>query len=430
MKKQIHIGIAGLGTVGSGVVEVLQKNQALLAARSGVELQVSAVSARNKNQQRAVSLDGLRWVDNAVDLAKDPAIDLVVEVIGGSEGIAHEVCETALKHKKHVVTANKALIAHHGVKLAQLAEDNGVKLTFEAAVAGGIPIVKSLKEGLAANRIQRVCGIMNGTCNYILTSMLSTGRDFSEVLKEAQDLGYAEADPSFDIDGIDTAHKLAILTSLAYGTPVNIDNMYIEGIRHITLSDIIHAEELGYKIKLLGICDETEHGIEQRVHPCMVPADTPIASVDGVFNAVFVEGDFVGKTMFEGPGAGMGATASAVVADIVDIASGRASHPFNVPVKSLSPKPFAPISERKGEYYIRLAVLDKPGVMADITAILRDEQISLEAVQQKAHKPDEPVDLVLVTHETPESAMKRALDAIGALPTVTKMPYTIRIEIL
>lgn len=430
MQKQLRIGVAGLGTVGSGVVEILQKNQPLLTARAGVELKLVAVSARNKARQRSLNLDGVKWVENALELAQDPEIDIVVELIGGSEGIAHQLCETALKNKKHVVTANKALIAHHGVKLAKLAEENQIALALEAAVAGGIPIIKALKEGLSANRITRICGIMNGTCNYILTSMQATGRDFASVLKEAQDLGYAEADPSFDVDGVDTAHKLAILTSLSYGSPVNLDSMYIEGIRNITLADIKHASELGYKIKLLGICSETEHGIEQRVHPCMVQVDAPIASVDGVYNAVFVEGDFVGKTLFQGPGAGKGPTASAVVADIVDIANHRISNPFGIAVANLKPKPFASIDNRVGEYYIRLLVLDKPGVIADISEILRNESISLEAVQQKAHKPGEPVDLVLVTHETPEHSMKKALAAIGKLPTVTEPPHTIRIEIL
>ena len=426
--KSLRIGVAGLGTVGGGVIKILQQHAVLLKERCGVELVVSAVSARDKNRDRGINLDGITWYDDAVALASAPEVDVVVELIGGSEGVAYTLCEQSLNNKKHVVTANKALLAHHGVVLAKLAENHNKVLAFEAAVAGGIPIVKALKEGLAANQIKRVCGIMNGTGNYILTTMEDTGRDFLDVLQEAQELGYAEADPSFDVDGIDTAHKLALLTSLAYGIPVNFDAVYVEGIREISVADIKHAAELGYKVKLLGICSETPDGIEQRVHPCMIPLSASLAGVGGVNNAIFVEGDFVGKTMFEGPGAGEGATASAVVADIMDIASNRHSYVFNVPVERLKERPLAPISARVGEYYVRLVVLDKPGVIAEITDVLQDNAISLEAVQQKAHNPEEPVDLVLVTHETPEASMQKALEVIAKIDAVKEQPRIIRIE--
>lgn len=430
MTKTLNIAIAGLGTVGAGVVKIIQENAALLRQRSGMAISLVAVSARDKNRNRDLNLQGVKWVDDPVALADEKDVDVVVELIGGAEGVARALCQKALQNGKHVVTANKALIAHHGVELAKLAEQHKVQLCFEAAVAGGIPIIKTLKEGLAANRYKRICGIMNGTCNFILTSMQEESRDFDDVLQEAQEKGYAEADPTFDIDGIDTAHKLAIITSLAYGVPVNIEAMYIEGIRNVTLSDIRYALELGYKIKLLGICGETPQGIEQRVHPCMIPIHAPLASVDGVYNAVFVEGDRVGKTMFEGPGAGQGATASAVVADVLDIASGRRSYAFNVPAGELKPRIFAPMDAREGAYYIRLTVVDKPGVMADIANILRDERISMESLLQKARKPNEPVDLVLTTHEVAEKSMQNAINRIKALDTVVETPHIIRMETL
>lgn len=426
----LRLGIAGLGTVGAGVIKILEHNAELLALRAKRPVKVTAVSARDKTRDRGVDLSAVQWVDSPVDLASRDDVDVVIELMGGAEGAARQLCEKALANKKHVITANKALIAHHGTALAKTAEENNVSLAFEAAVAGGIPIIKSLKEGLGANRFTRICGILNGTCNYILTCMAKEGRSFDDVLKEAQELGYAEADPSFDIDGVDTAHKLAILSALAYGIPVDINATYIEGIRHIGLEDIRHAEELGYKIKLLGICGETAHGIEQRVHPCMVPVDSPIASVDGVFNAVLAQGNYVGKTMFEGPGAGQGATASAVVADILDIANNRASLPFNTPIAALKPRGFAPMDKRYGAYYVRLVVVDRPGVMADIANILREETISMESLLQKARKPEEPVDLVMTTHETTEQAMMRAMKRVVELDTVREKPRLIRIEVI
>ena len=430
MSGTLRVGIAGLGTVGAGVVKLLAAQSGLLARRSGSAIAVTAVSARNRGRDRGIDIGHLRWHDNPVDLAAADDVDVVVELIGGEDGPAKAVVETAIAAGKHAVTANKALIARHGTALAAAAENAGVALNFEAAVAGGIPIVKAMREGLAGNRHSRVYGILNGTCNYILTEMESTGADFADVLREAQDLGYAEADPAFDIDGVDAAHKLAILTSLAFGCPVDFDAVHVEGIRPVEAIDITFARELGYRIKLLAIAGQTPHGIAQRVHPCMVPANTPIAHVDGVFNAVVVDGDFVDRTIYEGRGAGEGPTASAVVADIVDIARGIRLPTFSVPAANLEALPTAAMQRHVGPYYIRLVVYDRPGVMADISAILRDERISMESLLQRGRAPDEPVPLVMITHDTEEAAMTSALAKIGALDCVCEPPKMIRIELL
>ena len=329
---------------------------------------------------------------------------------------------------KPVVTANKALIAHHGTALARLAEAKDTTFAFEAAVAGGIPVIKMLREGLAANEFRRIYGILNGTCNYILTTMRREQREFAEVLAEAQRLGYAEADPSFDIDGIDTAHKLAVLTATAFGSEVDFAGVHVEGIRHVSALDIAYADELGFRIKLLGIARRTEHGIEQRVHPCMVPVATPIANVEGVFNAVVAEGDFVGRVVMEGRGAGAGPTASAVVADLIDIAQRRSVPTFGRPVNLLDPARPAPMERHRGCYYIRLMVVDRPGVIADVTAALRDEDVSMESMLQRGRAPGEAVPVVLTTHETEEARMRRALARVAALGTVLEPPRTIRIE--
>ena len=361
-------------------------------------------------------------------MAANADADVVVELIGGADGIAKAVCDQAIAVGRSVVTANKALLAHHGTELARTAESAGVALCYEAAVAGGIPIIKALREGLAGNQLARVYGILNGTCNFILTTMRETGRDFDDVLAEAQALGYAEADPSLDIDGVDAAHKLAILTSVAYGCEVDFDGVHIEGIRHVSAEDIAFAEELGYRIKLLGIARRTEHGIEQRVHPCMVKLDTPVAHVEGVFNAVVAEGDFVGTTVFEGRGAGAGPTASAVVADLIDIARGNRIPTFAVPAGQLAPAKTAPMDQHFGAYYVRLMVLDRPGVIADASAALRDHRVSMESMLQRGRDPGEPVPVVITTHETREAEMIRALDQISALDTVVETPCMIRIE--
>ena len=430
MTTALRFGVAGLGTVGSGVLGLLREHGELIAQRAGRPIVVSAVSARDRRKERGLDLADARWFEDATALAADPEVDVVLELIGGSDGIAKAVVERAIGAGKHVISANKALLAHHGASLARDAEAAGVVLAYEAAVAGGIPIIKSIREGLAANRIGRVYGILNGTCNYILSSMRDTGREFDEVLAEAQELGYAEADPSFDVDGIDTAHKLAILTGLAFGCEVNFDGVYVEGIRHISALDIRYAEELGYRIKLLGLSRATGGGVEQRVHPCMVRAAAPIASIEGVFNAVVAEGDFVGSIMAEGQGAGAGPTASAVVADLIDIARGNRPATFAVPAGSLTQLPSLSMDRHEGCYYLRLVVMDKPGVIADVAAALRDEQISVEAMLQRGRAPDEAVSVVITTHETQEAPMLRALKPIAAIEATVEPPRMIRIEAL
>jgi homoserine dehydrogenase len=424
----LRIGIAGLGTVGSGVLRLLKAQYSLLSVRAGRPIEVVAVSARDRGKQRDADLSACRWMDDPAGLATAPDIDVVVELIGGDEGPARTLVETALANGRSVVTANKALLARHGVALARLAEANNVTLAYEASVCGGIPIIKGLREGLSANGVTELQGILNGTCNYILSQMRDTGRAFEEVLAEAQALGYAEADPSFDVDGIDTAHKLAILTAVAFGTEVDLPSVYIEGIRHIGALDITYADELGYAIKLLGIARRAPDGIEQRVHPCMVPKGAAIAGADGVNNAVVAQGDFAGKVNFVGRGAGGGPTASAVVADLIDIARGNRIPVFGVPVGKLVKAASRPIERRFGAYYLRLMVIDKPGVIADVAAALRDHQVSLESVLQRLRAPGDNVPVVLTTHETHEADMTAAVAQIAALEAVVEAPRVIRIE--
>jgi homoserine dehydrogenase len=428
MKAPLRIGIAGLGTVGAGVVKLLAEHGRLLSLRGGRSLKLVAVSARRKAKKRDIDLARVRWESDPMVLATAPDIDVVVELIGGSSGVARRLVQTALRSGKHVVTANKALLAMHGTELATLAEKKGGILSFEAAVAGGIPIIKALREGLVGNRVRRLYGILNGTCNYILTTMRETGRDFGAVLAEAQAAGYAEADPSFDVDGIDAAHKLAVLTGAAFGAKVNFAGVHIEGIRHVSAMDIQFAEELGFRIKLLGLARETRYGIEQRVHPCMVPLAAPIAHIEGVFNAVVVEGDFVGTTMFQGRGAGQGPTASAVVADLVDVARGRQMPAFVVPADRLSDKKISPMARHQGAYYIRLMVQDRPGVISAVSGALAKERISLESMLQRGRSQSGEVPVVLTTHETEEAAMRRALTRIAKLGAVAEEPCVIRIE--
>ncbi|MFL2541760.1 MAG: homoserine dehydrogenase [Candidatus Latescibacterota bacterium] len=428
MSEPIKLAVAGLGTVGLGLIELLGKQTDLLAERSGRRIKIVAVSARDRFKDRGVDLSRFEWFDDPVDMARNAAVDVFVELIGGSEGSAKDACEAAIAAGRHVVTANKALIAEHGTDIAIAAEKSGVVLAYEAAVAGGIPIIKALREGLAGNRIMRLQGILNGTCNYILTTMRETGRSFDDVLSEAQELGYAEADPSFDIDGVDAAHKLAILTSVAFGTEIDFASVHIEGIRHIAAEDIEYAGEFGYKIKLLGICERTVHGIQQRVHPAMVPQEAPIGGVEGVFNAVVTEGDFVGTTVLEGRGAGAGPTASAIVSDIVDIATGRLVHAFGVPTASLVPSEAALLDDHSGSYYVRLMVDDQPGVFAEIAAELAKHKISIEGVIQRSRSETEAVPVVMTTHETSEAAIQKVLSAFEALDAVREKPHVIRIE--
>lgn len=426
----LKIGIAGLGVVGQGVLRLLHQHGDALTARTGRPIKVVAVSSRDKRKKRDIPKGSWRWHAKAIDLAAAPDVDVVVELIGGADGVARNLVEAALKAGKGVVTANKAMLAMHGAKIAALAEQKAAPLGFEAAVAGGIPILKALREGLIGNRVQGITGILNGTCNYILTEMRETGRDFRDVLKEAQQLGYAEADPSFDIDGVDAAHKLAVLTSLAFNTKVDFKAVHVEGIRNVSAVDIAFAKEFGYRIKLLAIARRTARGVEQRVHPCMVPANTPIAHVDGVFNAVAAEGDYVGRVMFEGRGAGSNPTASAVVADLADMAAGRYAPAFGVPAARLQPLKAAAMSEHVGRYYIRLIVRDQPGVLADVSAVLRDEKISIESLVQRGRSEAEnqPVAVMLISHEAREADMTRAMKKIGKLRSVLQAPALIRIE--
>jgi len=424
----LKIAVAGLGTVGAGTLKLLAEQAGIIEQRCGRRITVTAVSARDPNKDRGVDLSGVRWFTDPVVMADEADADVFVELIGGSDGPARAAVEAALARGRHVVTANKALLANHGTTLARAAEERGLTLAFEAAVAGGIPIIKGLREGLAANRVSEIHGILNGTCNYILTEMRTTGREFADVLAEAQALGYAEADPSFDIDGIDAAHKLAILTSVAFGCPVDFASVLVEGIRHVSALDLKYAEELGYRIKLLGIARRTALGIEQRVHPCMVPREAPIATVDGVFNAVVAQTDFADRVWLVGRGAGAGPTASAVVADLIDVARGRTTPTFGIPANRLEPVQASPVEGRQGAYYLRLMVVDRPGVIADVAALLRDHNVSMESFIQRGRSPGEAVPVVLTTHETTEAAMQKALLAIGALPAVMEPPRMIRIE--
>lgn len=427
----LRLGIAGLGTVGVGVVKIVQGHAEVLAQRCGRAIEITAVSARDASKDRGVDVSAYDWVDDPVDLAGRDDVDVVVELIGGSEGPVKELVEAALANGKSVVTANKALLAHHGFALAKLAEDNDAGLAYEAAVAGGIPIIKALREGFAGNAIDAVYGILNGTCNYMLTAMRETGRDFDVILKEAQEAGYAEADPSFDIDGIDAGHKLALLSAIAFGTRPDFSSLQIEGIRKITAEDIAYADELGYRIKLLGIAKRLDDGqVMQVLEPCLVPLSCPIASVEDVYNAVYVNSDSADTALLTGRGAGQGPTASAVMADVVDLARGTKVPTFGVPADALTEPSWMNIDDVVSEYYLRLQVLDKPGVIAEISTILRDHKISIEALIQRGRDPHQPVPLVLTTHETRHGDMVRACAAFAQLESVVEEPCLMRIEAL
>ena len=435
MTAPIRLGIAGLGTVGTGVLDALAAHGGPIAARCGRPVEVVAVSARDRGKDRGGhDLSRLAWFDDPRALAAAPGIDVFVELIGGDGDPAKAAVEAALAAGKHVVTANKALLARHGTALARLAEKNRLALNFEAAVAGGIPIVKTMRESLAGNGLRHVFGILNGTCNYILTSMEAEGRDFAGVLKEAQELGYAEADPTFDIGGFDTAHKLALLTALAFGTEVSVDDIYIEGIEAITLADIRNAGSLGYKFKLLGVSVRTPDGIEQRVHPTLVPKDAPIADVNGVFNAVGVRGDFCGDLMLEGRGAGSHPTASSVLSDICDIARGIVLPVFGVPAAALEPYKRARMRAHEGGYYVALDMFDRPGELAAVATAFAAENISIESIIQRgpavggAATSGDIAPFVLITHNTLESAMRAALDRIVADGHAATPPRMVRIE--
>ena len=428
MASNLRIGIAGLGTVGAGVVKILQSHGADIARRAGQDIVITAVHARNAKKDRGVDLSAYGWEKDIAALATRDDVDVVVELIGGEDGDAKALVENSLKNKKHVVTANKALLAKHGLALAKLAEDNGVSLNFEASVAGGIPIIKALREGFAGNKIEGIYGILNGTCNYILTELRETGRDFGDVLKEAQEKGYAEADPTFDVDGIDAAHKLTILSALAFGVKPDFANIDITGIRKITANDIEFAKELGCRIKLLGIARDIGGRIAQSLEPCLVPIDAPMGTVEGVFNAVFVEGDFVDGAMLEGRGAGQGPTASAVVADLIDLARGYYLPAFGLPVSQLKDAQWAGAKDIVSGQYINLTVTDQPGVIADVSAILRDFGISIESMIQRGRDPGQPVSVVITTHECSREAIRAASAKIAALKSVAAPPTVLRIE--
>lgn len=428
MNLSLKIAIAGLGTVGVGVVKILEQHKNLIAERAGREIEITAVSARRKNQDRGVDLSGYNWVDNAADLADLDDVDMVVELIGGEHGIAYELSKNSLKNSKSLITANKAMIAHHGAELGDLAQANDVALRFEAAVAGGIPIIKIIGEGLAANELNLVYGIMNGTTNYMLSQMEATGKSYDDILEETDALGYLEADPALDLDGIDAAHKLAILSSVAFGTKTDFDNVYIEGIRKIKTLDIDYGKELGYRIKLLGITKYEAGKLSQRVHPVMIDGNLPIANVMDGFNALVVDGDFIDRTFYQGRGAGAGPTASAIVADVIDIARGHSGPAFFKATDKLVNAIPVSINERVGSYYLRLHVVDNAGVIADITTALKDEGVSIETMLQKGAQQDESVYVIIITHDVRETAMKNALNHINEISSVIDTPLSIRIE--
>ncbi len=438
MVEPLRVGLAGLGTVGIAVLRLLERRRADLEARCGRPIVVSAVSARSRGKDRGVDLSDVTWYDDPADLAHDNSIDVFVEVIGGEDGPARRAVEAAIARGLPVVTANKALLARHGNALARAAEAHDTGIGFEAAVAGGIPIVRTLREALPGNEISRVYGILNGTCNYILTRMEREGLDFATCLAEAQRLGYAEADPTFDIEGYDTAHKLALLTGLAFGTEVDADAILIEGISAITPDDIAAADELGYRIKLLGVASRAGDGIEQRVHPTMVPKSSAIARIDGVLNAVAVDSDALGEIVLVGPGAGGEATASSVIADLMDVATGRHIPTFGRPASAMQPYSAARIARHAGGYYLRLLIEDRPGALATIARHMADHGISLESIVQRRRAPraDAPSaavpsvvqPIVLITYETTEEAVRAAIGAIAAESVVAGPPKMIRIE--
>ena len=438
MAEPLKVGLAGLGTVGSAVIRLLDRGRDKLISRCGRPLEVVALSARSRAKKRDFDVKKFRWFDDPAALAREPSIDVLVEVIGGEGDPAKRAVETALNAGKPVVTANKALLARHGQKLAALAERHGVALNFEAAVAGGIPIVKTLREGLNGASFARIYGIFNGTCNYILTRMEQDRLAFDDCLKEAQRLGYAEADPTFDVEGHDTAQKLAILASLAFGTKIDPDAVYVEGISSITPADLDAAAELGYRVKLLGVAVKTAAGIEQRVHPTMVPKDSAIAQVMGVTNAVTVDAEGLAPITLVGPGAGGAATASAIVADLADIARGVVTPPFGRPTARMTAIRKAPMQHHEGGYYIRLLARDRPGTAATIARRLAQQKISLESIVQRhpagsrgAAQPGrsgESVPVIMITYATSEDAVRKALAAVRRDRVISGRPQVIRLE--
>lgn len=427
MTTPLRVALAGLGTVGTGVVQLIRQNGDLIAERAGRRIEISAISARDKNKDRGIDLSKFAWVDDLDQLATGNDTDCVIEMIGGSDDPALGLVRKSLSNGQSVVTANKAMIAHHGMELAKLAEANNSLLKYEAAVAGGIPVIKGLKEGAAANQIARVYGILNGTCNYILTTMEKHGSDFEEVLKEAQDLGFAEADPSFDIDGIDAAHKLAILASLSFGNAIDFGGVEISGIRDIMAADISQAKALGYRIRLLGMARIDDGKLFQRVNPYLVPEAHPLAHIEGSTNAVVAEGNFSGRLMFQGAGAGDGPTASAVVADIIDIARGDNGTVFAGPADQMRTIDRAQSGNRRGKSYIRFVVADKPGVLAEITAAMRDATVSIESLIQTEKTSEGNVLISMVTHDAMEGDVAESLKSLSNSTIVTGKPMVMHL---
>jgi homoserine dehydrogenase len=432
--KPISVGLLGIGTVGGGTFTVLERNREEISRRAGRAIAITVVADKDLTRANSIVNGRAKVIDDALKVVNDPAIDIVVELIGGT-GIARELMLKAIANGKHVVTANKALLAKHGNEIFAAAQKKGVMVAFEAAVAGGVPIIKSLREGLAANRIEWIAGIINGTSNFILSEMREKGASFGDVLKQAQKLGYAEADPTFDIEGIDAAHKLTIMAAIGFGIPMQFEAAYTEGISQLTREDIQYAEELGYRIKLLGITKRKANGIELRVHPTLIPAKRLIANVEGVMNAILVKGDAVGQTMYYGAGAGAEPTASAVVADLVDVARTMTADPeHRVPHLAFQPDQLSdiailPMGEVETAYYLRLRVFDKPGVLADITRVLADLGISIDAmVQKEPHEGEEQVTIIMLTHRTMEKNVNAAIVKIEALPVVAGKVTRIRLE--
>ncbi len=431
MAKPLRLGLAGLGTVGAGVIRLLDTNRELLRARAGRDLEVVAVSARDRAKDRGVDLSGFAWEDDMTALASRDDVDVVVELVGGTDGPALDLARATLAQGKGFVTANKAMIAHHGLELAKVAEADHLALKFEAAVAGGIPVVKGLREGAAANKIERIYGILNGTCNYILSTMEDTGADFGDVLSDAQRLGYAEADPTFDIEGVDAAHKLAILASIGFGAKLDFDAVRVTGITQVQAADIAQADALGYVIRLIAMADvEQAEGqsptLLQRVRPCLVSKDHPLAPVDGPTNAVVAEGNFSGRLLFQGAGAGDGPTASAVVADLIDIAREEAGAPFSIPQAELVTMAPTEPGHRMERTYIRFTVADRPGVLAEITAAMRDAGVSIESLIQKGSANESGDVLVaMVTHEGQERCVRQALELLDGSDSLTAAPLVL-----
>ncbi|MFP7671755.1 homoserine dehydrogenase [Marivita sp. S0852] len=426
MTEPLRLGIAGLGTVGAGVVKIVRQKAALLEARGGRPIAISAVCARSRVKDRGVPLDSYAWEDDPVALAQRDDVDVFVELMGGSDGPAKAATEAALRAGKDVVSANKALLAHHGQALAQDAETSGAVLRFEAAVAGGIPIVKALTEGLAGNDIERIMGVMNGTCNYILTRMESAGLTYEEAFAEADALGYLEADPELDVGGIDAGHKLALLASIAFGTQVAFDAVELEGIGRVSIEDIRQAADMGYKVKLLGVCQLTGRGLEQRMSPCLVPATSPLGQLDGGTNMVVVEGDQVGQIVMRGAGAGEGPTASAVLGDVIDIARGTRVTTFGQPSSTLVQADAAKTAT-PAPYYLRLLLLDKPGALAKVAAVLGEAGVSINRMRQRSHDQD-TAPVLIVTHKTTRAALDNALSAMVGTGVVEGDPVALRIE--